>query len=80
MSDNRKKIQKLERVFSKILKIKIKKNIQNLSMQNCKQWDSLNHLRLILDIEKNFGISFEMKKIPNLKSFKLIFLEIKKKK
>ena len=64
MSDNRKKIQKLERVFSKILKIKIKKNIQNLSMQNCKQWDSLNHLRLILDIEKNFGISFEMKKIP----------------
>ena len=80
MSDNRKKIQKLEKIFSKILKIKIKKNIQNLSMQNCKQWDSLNHLRLILDIEKNFGISFEMKKIPNLKSFKLVLFEIIKKK
>lgn len=80
MPDNRIKIQKLEKIFSKILKIKIKKNTQNLSMQNCKQWDSLNHLRLILDIEKNFGISFEMKKIPNLKSFKLILFEIIKKK
>ena len=39
-------------------------------MQNSKQWDSLNHPRLILEIEKNFNFSFDMKKIPNLKALK----------
>ena len=79
MSNKLDKIIKLEKIFTKVLKLKSKKNIQSLSMQNSKQWDSLNHLRLILEIEKNFNFSFDMKKIPNLKSFKIIALEITKK-
>ena len=80
MSNKLNKIQKLEKIFIKVLKLKSKKNLHNLSMQNAKQWDSLNHLRLILEIEKNFNFSFDIKKIPNLKSFKIILLEITKKK
>ena len=53
MSNKLDKIIKLEKIFTKVLKLKSKKNIQSLSMQNSKQWDSLNHLRLILEIEKN---------------------------
>jgi len=70
---------KLIKSFSKILKIKNNKEISNLSMQNCKKWDSLNHLRLILEIEKNFNYSFKINQIPNLRSFKIILLELKKK-
>lgn len=70
---------KLIKSFSKILKIKNNKEIINSSMQNCKKWDSLNHLRLILEIEKNFNYSFKIKQIPNLRSFKIILLELKKK-
>ena len=80
MFDNTKIKIKLAKVFLKILKLKTKKNIENLSMQNTKQWDSLNHLRLILEIEKSFNISFDIKKIPNLRSFRIIFLELVKKK
>lgn len=80
MSNNKEiKIEKLEKIFSSIFKIKNKKKINNLSMQNCKDWDSLNHLRLILEVEKNFKYSFNISKVPNLKSFKLISLELFKK-
>jgi acyl carrier protein len=74
-----KKLEKLEKIFTNIFKIKNKKKINNLSMQNCKNWDSLSHLRLILEIEKNFKYSFNISKVPNLKSFKIISLEIMKK-
>lgn len=71
---------KLEKIFIKVLKLKSKRNVQNTSMQNTKQWDSLNHLRLILEVEKSFNFSFDIKKIPNLKSFKIIAIEVIKKK
>lgn len=32
------------------------------------QWDSVNHLRLVMEFEKRFGCSFPLEKIPDLQS------------
>ena len=32
------------------------------------QWDSVNHLRLVMEAEKRFGVSFPIEKIPSLSS------------
>ena len=53
MSDKEIKInQKLVKIFKKIFK----EDKIFFSMENTLNWDSLNHLRLISDIQKKFKI------------------------
>lgn len=49
----------LNQLFLKILKIDTKKN-QKLSLNDTSNWDSIGHVRLMLEIEQKFNI-----KIPN---------------
>lgn len=32
------------------------------------QWDSVMHLRLVMEIEEKYGVSFPLEEIPNLKT------------
>ena len=43
--------QKIEKIFLNIIKKKINSKSTN---KNTKNWDSLNHVKLILSLEKNF--------------------------
>tara|TARA_B100001989_G_C24493429_1_gene440835 strand:+ start:973 stop:1215 length:243 start_codon:yes stop_codon:yes gene_type:complete len=61
---------KLKEIISKILKINLGKIPNNLNRDNCKNWDSMNHVRLILEIEKEFGF-----KIDNNDAIDLVSLE-----
>ena len=65
-------------IFSKILKIKLEKVNDKLSMNNNSKWDSLNHLKLIIALEGKFKISFKEKDVPKIISFKLVKTNIKK--
>ena len=69
---------KLKKNFSKILKISNNKISENLNTKNCEKWDSLAHLNLILSLESEFKISFDIDKVSKLLSYKLIKLELKK--
>ena len=73
INDNR-----LRKTFSKILKISNNKISENLNTKNCEKWDSLAHLNLILSLESEFKISFDIDKVSKLLSYKLIKLELKK--
>jgi acyl carrier protein len=42
------------------------------SMENLEQWDSLQHINVIMDIEQHFGISLAPEEIVKLHSVKLI--------
>ncbi len=53
---------------SSILKIKPEAVTLETSKENTPSWDSLAHLRLILEIEYNLGIRFESQDIPQLTS------------
>lgn len=39
------------------------------SQQNCDKWDSMNHLNLIVELEMEFGVSFEPEEIAMMRSF-----------
>ena len=54
---------KLKKIFKKIFK----ENKKLYDMENTKNWDSLNHLRLIVEIQKEFQM-----KIPNIDVPKLV--------
>ena len=72
--------KKLIKIFEKKFNLKNKKNkIQKLSASNFKKWDSLEHLKIIMEIERNFKKKFTFTEIINLKSFKKICETLKKK-
>ena len=39
------------------------------SQKNCKKWDSLAHLNLIVELESEFGVTFEPEDIGEMTSF-----------
>ena len=53
----------------------IKKDITTLKIVSFKRWDSLNHLNLMLLIEKKFKIKFTIDEMTSIKKIS----EIKKK-
>tara|TARA_B100000683_G_scaffold257064_1_gene278221 strand:+ start:616 stop:852 length:237 start_codon:yes stop_codon:yes gene_type:complete len=71
-------IRKILNIFLK-KKFKIKKNLQNISMQNVEKWDSLAHLILVNDLEKKFNIKFSQIEISKITDEKKIYSVIKKK-
>lgn len=60
--------QKLVQTISTILKIEASRVTPELSQENTPQWDSLTHLRLILELEQNLGIRFRSEDIPAMTS------------
>lgn len=40
----------------------------DISQGNCMKWDSLNHLNLVVELEDEFGVSFEPEDIAEMKS------------
>jgi acyl carrier protein len=70
-------INKIKLCAEKIFKKKIK-NFEKLKIGDLKEWDSLGHINLLLEIEKKFKIKFSMKEISELNSIKKITERLKK--
>ena len=58
----------LVKSVSSVLNIKLEAITLETSQENTLSWDSLAHLRLILEIEQNLGIRFRSQDIPELTS------------
>lgn len=69
------KILKIAQIIFKRKTINIKSTINNIQ-----EWDSLNHLRLMIDLQKKFKIKFELNEIININTLKKWSKLIKKKK
>lgn len=50
------------------------------SQENCKNWDSMNQLNLVIELEDVFGITIEPEEIAEMKCFGDIVNIIKSKK
>tara|TARA_B100000214_G_C23619424_1_gene468788 strand:- start:110 stop:364 length:255 start_codon:yes stop_codon:yes gene_type:complete len=79
MNDQKEIIKKLENIFRKVLNnnqinLKFDTTIDELS-----QWDSLNHILIVLEIEKSFLIKITAGEIAELKSVSAIFELIREK-
>ena len=57
---------------------KIPKNIDELKMGDLKDWDSMGNFNLILSIEENFSVKFNMDQVEQIKSIKEIKKILKK--
>ena len=70
--------KKLENIFKEIFKIKKKINL-NINIENEKNWDSINHMKLMIALEEEFKIKIPTIEQQNLISFKIITNFIKKR-
>ncbi len=71
--------EKIKRCLSVIFKKRNFKNISNLKIGSFKEWDSLSHFNLLLQIEKDFKIRFNANDFSSLMTIKDISKKIKEK-
>jgi acyl carrier protein len=76
INENKTRKKTVDELFTKILKIPISEISENLTPNNVKNWDSLNHLNLICFFEEEFLIDIEPEEIIEMykdyKTFKSI--------
>ena len=63
---------KLETLFKNTFNIK-DEDISKASQNNLKNWDSVNHMNLILAIEKEFDITLDNNDVIKLSDFRSCF-------
>lgn len=71
--------QELRKVFAytfNVLKERISSETRQFELQ---EWDSLGQLRLIMEIEEAFHISFSLEEIPTLNTFDKVLASLKLK-
>lgn len=80
MNSNDKNLAKLKDIFHESLNIEQSLVSELTSMQNTSEWDSLQHMLLILKIEEAFGLKFEVNEIIELNSVERILNKVNSKK
>lgn len=72
-------MSKLKSIFIKTLNLTERKFLPSLSIENCEEWDSANHMMLIIEIEKTFKIRLKQSEITKMTSYSKIEKILKKK-
>tara|TARA_B110000305_G_C18988932_1_gene425170 strand:+ start:228 stop:461 length:234 start_codon:yes stop_codon:yes gene_type:complete len=67
----------LKKVLAPVLKMSESKINENLNYKNCKKWDSLTHIKIIIKLESKFNIKIKPEDSLNLLSFKKISYYLK---
>jgi acyl carrier protein len=62
----------LKQIFSSVLNITNEVNIETIKIGSPQKWDSINHIRIILEIQKKFKIKIPNSKFSELNSFNKI--------
>ena len=70
--------KKIISCISKVLNLKISQLNQKSSAKNIKNWDSMNHVRIIVGLEKEFKIKINTSIALELNSIKKIISYINK--
>jgi acyl carrier protein len=70
--------EKIKKIMTEVFEIESSLVNDEICQQNTVQWDSLNHLNLIVEIEEVFDISFTPEQIGSMTSLDIILNEIEK--
>jgi len=71
--------EKLQPIFSKILGVELTEINLQTSMDTIQKWDSLKHMSLVIEIEKEFSVDFEDEEVELLTSMETILAVIQEK-
>jgi acyl carrier protein len=65
-------------IVSKVLKIDMGKIDLSASRDNLREWDSLTHIKLLCELEEEFGIDIPIEEIPSIRKLEdfLKYLEV----
>jgi acyl carrier protein len=69
----------VRQIMADILAIDERRIDDGLEMGMVEQWDSANHVRLVLALEEEFGVSFEVSEIETMTSFAEIVSTLERK-
>jgi acyl carrier protein len=64
--------KKLKQTIATILQLDVKNVREDSSVDTLENWDSVNHLNLILALEEEFNVTLPEDEIANLSSYQLI--------
>ncbi|MBN8418592.1 MAG: acyl carrier protein [Verrucomicrobia bacterium] len=67
---------RLRRVFSQVLGLPEETVDDATAPDNTAQWDSLTHLRLVMAVEEEFGVTIPAEQIMDMISFKIARLMV----
>jgi len=71
--------EQLLSIFKRVLRINFN-NKDSINVENIEEWDSLSHIKLIMELERELMVSIEPEKIPYLYSdYNTIFGYLKNK-
>jgi acyl carrier protein len=62
--------EKLFEIFARVFNVSPDKLTQSTAIDNIPEWDSLNHLSLVCEVERNFSIELSGQEIQDALSFK----------
>ena len=62
----------IKKVMASVFLVDENEISDDISQSNFEKWESLQHLMLIVDIESEFGVSFEPEEIVEMTSLELI--------
>ena len=71
--------ERVKNILSRELQVDIEKINENASQESISEWDSLNHLKIISELEKEFGFKFTIREITEAISFSNIINIVKSK-
>ncbi|MDR2206389.1 MAG: acyl carrier protein [Flavobacteriaceae bacterium] len=71
---------RLKDVFAKTFNVSEQEISPETRVENLHEWDSLGQLRLIMNVEAEFQISFHIEEIQELTSFETLLKSIIEKK
>ena len=69
----------IKKVMASVFLVDENEISDDISQSNFEKWESLQHLTLIVDIESEFGVSFEPEEIVEMTSLELIEKYLDKK-
>ena len=70
--------EQIKKIMTEVFEIESSLVNDKISQKNTGQWDSLNHLNLIVEIEEEFDVSFTPEQIGSMTTLEIILDEIAK--
>lgn len=69
--------EKLKKILASVFNLGIDQITEDASPDNIENWDSLNHLNLVLALEEGFGVSFSEEQTVEILNYELIVITLK---
>lgn len=69
---------KLQKLLAEFFNKELEEITMDSSNENIEEWDSLEHIKLILELEEQYNVKFPLDILPQLTSVKSIQSELNK--